>query len=219
MCRSLKNIGSPLLLLILRVCNQSRGFSRWLLYGVGITLLVGCGKPQPCGLDVALELGEKPLTWRERHAVEKVKQLIMAPKAWTDLSQSEIAEQEKLLDAMEQVRQYDLRVVRQAVYSLYCQATSGKPDRYDTDMASRLMLLNRYYFNVQTNSVLQSAFGDWLGVPFTGTNFSVLWPLSIRADGKIVIGDQGHGYSGEPHRAMEEFLVFEKTFGVRKRLK
>lgn len=219
MCRSLKNIGSPLLLLILRVCDQPRGFSRWLLCGVGITLLVGCGKPQPCGLDVALELGEKPLTWRERHAVEKVKQLIMAPKAWTDLSQSEFAEQKKLLDAMEQVRQYDLRVVRQAVYSLYCQATSGKPYTYGVPMASRLMLLNRYFFNVQTNSVLESGFGGWFGVPFIGTNASVLWPLSIRADGKIVIGDECQGYNGEPHMAMEEFLVFEKTFGVRKRLK
>jgi hypothetical protein len=120
-----------------------------------------------------------------------------------------------LENKLNDIARYDLTEIRSAIVKYIDEKRQSKS--LDAIWWSRLLILNRYLFNVpKTDSTNHPRFGGWM---ISGQeNIDLLWPLSIDEQGKLTLARASLIiYSGPDYNALYEFDYLNKTFGLRNR--
>ena len=146
--------------------------------------------------------------------------------SWARLSVVEYEEGEDVVEiqkkmimaSMKELSKYDLDLLREAIK----RYTSGD-GRYSSAADARLYLLNRYIFNIAAGIPMGSmwSFAAFRpayakGLPGHAIGHDELWPLSVDAEGNLVLTGSFRGYLGEEFQPLSEFDDFRKEFGVRR---
>ena len=135
---------------------------------------------------------------------------------WDELNKGDDATRGQIMKCLEQIANYDLAVIRQAMEKYMSIKRSQKA--LDVTAMSRLYVLNRYVFNVpEKASFERSTFGGWMGVPHDSQWINLLWPFSVDEKGKLTLTGQPSGYLGDEYKALQEFDYFNEKYGVRRK--
>lgn len=149
---------------------------------------------------------------REYHDVNNVISQIMACPAWSEASKRDIKTKENILQCLELISRNNNNVIRKAIESLFLKYPN------DTSVWSRIFLLNRYIFQVPTDSPIDdNLFGGWVGIPIHNQKVNRLWPFSVDNNNNLILVGVFEGYFGNGYRGLDEFDYFLRKYGIRKK--
>lgn len=162
-------------------------------------------KPQKARRAVGME-GDLP-----RNTVSVLESVMSRCPSWVRTDYKNMANKGAVVPLLAELRRVPINSLRSEV------AEFQNKHRFDLDAMGKLYVLNRVLFNVPQRLRVGSVpfFGGWAGVPVQGGFVNAMWPLSLAADGTLLLTGKLRGYGGEPYDALGEFDHFLRRFGVR----
>ncbi len=145
--------------------------------------------------------------------IDKIVKTIETCPAWTQLKEDDVENRNKIMASMKELSKYDLDLLREAIK----RYVSRPENELNLDANSCFFVLHRYIFDVPAVEVPVGSFRSGWGWLFgDSTGVTAVWPLSVDAEGNLVLTGSFHGYSGEEFQPLTGFDYFKKNFGVRR---
>lgn len=143
--------------------------------------------------------------------IDKIVKIMETCPPWGEFQGDE--ETEKIMASMKELSKYDLDLLREAITRYLSRPENklsasgwGRPAR------ARVHVLDRYIFDVPAGKVPRGSvrgFGGFFGMPWDSTGIDVLWPLSVDAQGNLVLTGRSYGYSGPPLFGVTGIRLFQ----------
>ncbi len=151
--------------------------------------------------------------------VEIIMKLFIDCPSWDGQSVTIPNSNAQILNQLEKISKFQLTTIRQAVKKYAAESEKAK-FAYHERMGT-ILLLHRYLFKIPSglHPLKKHFFGGIIGVPASDGKVDLLWPFSSNSKGNLLLTGYPIGYHNFGYQAVEEFDFFNKTYGVRKRVK